>query len=270
MKSVFNFCITKQYPVPYSVQPHTHPCFELVYYASGSGTVVIDERQYSFSKGTLVLAPPNVIHSETAPEPVTAICIGFDSSDRELGGSISARFTDDGEHGMLNLIEAIVSETKNKLLYHRQILDALTEALAFRLMRFITAATEAASDFEYVLGYIQMHANEKTNVREIARDLSYNYDYFRHFFLKKTGVNAKEYLLGIKIGNARQYLETTDYSIKKIAQITGFATPSHFCERFTRVVGETPQQYRRNVQKPDFSDMHYTPVVTDPSSDSDV
>ena len=66
---------------------------------------------------------------------------------------------------------------------------------------------------------------------------------------------------GIKIGNAKQYLETTDYSIKKIAQITGFATPSHFCERFARIVGETPQQYRRNVQKPDFSDMHYTPVV---------
>lgn len=101
-------------------------------------------------------------------------------------------------------------------------------------MRFITTATEAPSDFEYVLGYIQMHANEKTTVREIARDLSYNYDYFRHFFLKKTGVNAKEYLLGIKIGNAKQYLETTDYSIKKIAQITGFATPSHFASALRR------------------------------------
>ena len=76
------------------------------------------------------------------------------------------------------------------------------------------------------------------------------------------------YIPGIKIGNAKQYLETTDYSIKKIAQITGFATPSHFCERFTQVVGETPQQYRRNAQKPDFSDMHYTPVIQDPPSGS--
>lgn len=260
MKSVFNFCITKQYPCAYSVQSHTHPCFELVYYAAGSGTVVINEKHYTFSKGTFVLAPPNVIHSEFSSGAVTAICIGFDSSNRELGGSIPAFFTDDSDENMLGLIRPIVAETKNKLLYHRQVLDALTEALAFKLMRSITAVTETPSDFDYVLSYIQMHANEKTNVREIARDLSYNYDYFRHFFLKKTGVNAKEYLLGIKIANAKQYLETTDYSIKKVAQITGFATPSHFCERFTSVVGETPQQYRKNAQKPDFSDMHYTPV----------
>ncbi len=51
---------------------------------------------------------------------------------------------------------------------------------------------------------------------------------------------------------AQYLLETTDHAVERIAGQIGFGSPTTFRERFKRLVGASPQAYRRSfhVRRP--------------------
>lgn len=53
-----------------------------------------------------------------------------------------------------------------------------------------------------------------------------------------------QWVAGVRIRHAQELLETTDYTIDRIANQTGFTTTSNFRAQFQEVVGTTPGAYR--------------------------
>lgn len=83
------------------------------------------------------------------------------------------------------------------------------------------------------------------SVAELASLCNISEAYFRRIFLNKFGISPKEYLIRLRINYARQLLQSGHFSVAQTAEQCGYFEPSHFSREFTRHVGMSPNQYRR-------------------------
>ena len=59
-----------------------------------------------------------------------------------------------------------------------------------------------------------------------------------------TANGFKEFLTRLRIDKGCELLETTNYSITKIAELVGFSTDNHFSTTFKSLHNITPKEYR--------------------------
>ena len=67
---------------------------------------------------------------------------------------------------------------------------------------------------------------------------------FKRRFANTTGYKPLDYVQSLRIEEAKQMLETTDYAIDDIAALVGYDDPNSFRRLFKRTTGITPHQYR--------------------------
>ncbi|GAB2792668.1 helix-turn-helix domain-containing protein [Streptomyces daliensis] len=58
------------------------------------------------------------------------------------------------------------------------------------------------------------------------------------------GCSPKDYLLGIRLGRAKELLATTDLAVSAVARRVGYDDPAYFSRLFTRRVGTPPVRFR--------------------------
>ncbi len=83
------------------------------------------------------------------------------------------------------------------------------------------------------------------NESEAASFVNMSYSHFSRMFKRIMGKSFKEYLTAIRINAAERMLFETDMPVTEVALACGFATSSHFIDRFKRAKGVTPKQYRQ-------------------------
>ena len=97
--------------------------------------------------------------------------------------------------------------------------------------------------------YAQQHFMEETlSLQFIADQIVYlGVKYFGRCFLKETGVKFSEYLLGIRMGKAKQMLRVEDTRVEEIAEQVGLGHDvPYFYQLFKRYTGMTPKEYRKS------------------------
>ena len=245
MNCELKFCARQQYQHSYDIQSHTHPCYELVYYLSGSGTTTIGKNSYNFSENTFCFSRPNEIHSEKSNDAALVVFVGF-TVDRELP---KESFFADKSEAVKKILLEIEEELKNKQTYYRGVVDILAQKLVYHILRFIKSDEQEENNFKYILNYIESSATQQISIKQIAYNLGYNYDYLRQMFLKWTGKTAKDYLIDIKLKHVKNYLINFDYSLEDISNLTGFSSASHLCMAFKREFNISPLDFRHLEKK---------------------
>lgn len=99
--------------------------------------------------------------------------------------------------------------------------------------------------FEELLTYMQAHYQEKLVLKELAKQFHLNANYCCALFNKETGGSFSEYLLAIRMKEAKRLLSHTSMSLEEIAEQSGIQDYSYFNKMFKKYSGETPGQYRR-------------------------
>lgn len=67
-------------------------------------------------------------------------------------------------------------------------------------------------------------------------------------FIQQTGISPMQWLLHARVRRAQALLETSVLSIQQVCDATGFGSIAGFRACFTKLVGTSPQDYRRNFQ----------------------
>src|SRR5436190_454865 len=67
-------------------------------------------------------------------------------------------------------------------------------------------------------------------------------------FTARASSTSEAYVRNLRVERAKQLLDSTELSIEKVAQLSGFALRPHFHRVFRRAVGTTPAQYRRRME----------------------
>lgn len=91
--------------------------------------------------------------------------------------------------------------------------------------------------------YVLEHFNEDIKVSTISKYINMNADYFSHIFRKETGTNFIDYLNGVRINKAKEYMLLNKYKIYEIAYMVGYKDESYFVKKFKKETGFKPLEY---------------------------
>ncbi|WP_309122643.1 response regulator transcription factor [Paenibacillus sp.] len=95
--------------------------------------------------------------------------------------------------------------------------------------------------------YIEAHYNENISLKSIASIFFMNPVYLGQLFKKTYGVHFNEFLLQIRIGEAKKLLRQTDLRVYEIAEKVGFGSADYFVTRFEKLERMTPTEYRNKL-----------------------
>jgi len=96
---------------------------------------------------------------------------------------------------------------------------------------------------------IQDQIDTNITLKQLSEDLNINPAYLSREFSKYfNDLSFGEYIRKRRIEKAIDYLNTTTYSLTKIAYLTGFSDQSHFTRIFKKQTGENPSGYRKKLR----------------------
>jgi len=98
------------------------------------------------------------------------------------------------------------------------------------------------------IAYMKMNYMNPITVADVVAYVRLERTYFSKIFKAVTGKTPQEYLLEVRLEQAKILLEQTNYSAKEISSFVGFADESYFSRAFRKKTGVPPNQYRINVK----------------------
>lgn len=96
-----------------------------------------------------------------------------------------------------------------------------------------------------VFRFIEDHYQEPIQLRDVANVAGYSPAYLTSLVNSQTGRSVKQWIIERRMTQARQFLSTTDKSIKQIASKVGYADAGYFIRQFRQTHGVSPQIWRQ-------------------------
>jgi transcriptional regulator GlxA family with amidase domain len=110
-------------------------------------------------------------------------------------------------------------------------------------------ATQAGSEIERAMRYLQQHAGKRLAIAGVCRSLAVSERTLARKFKASLGMSPLSYLQSQRIGRARQLLESSALPLERIVEQCGYEDVSSFRKLFARQVGMTPRDYRLRFGK---------------------
>ena len=104
------------------------------------------------------------------------------------------------------------------------------------------------SSLESLLRWMEENAHRELTLKDVATQAKMSTRTLNRRFWEQTGTTPLRWLCRSRIRRAQYLLETTGHPVERIAGHVGFGTPTTFRDRFKRLVGTSPQAYRRAFQ----------------------
>ncbi len=150
--------------------------------------------------------------------------------------------------GRLLLLEAASRATGNRLL-----VDTLTRGLVLHLLRAYCAVAPRSIcstgklvtwRLRRVLDYMNANLAEDMPLAQLAGLVGLGPVQFARAFRAATGTPPHNFLVGLRLDQAKRLLESTGLSVTEIGLCCGFDQPSHFATMFRKRTGMAPSAYR--------------------------
>ena len=93
---------------------------------------------------------------------------------------------------------------------------------------------------EKVRLYIQEHFREDISVEKLAESVHMSVSYFRRLFHHAYGYSPMQYIVNLRIENARDLLMSGEVNVSEAAQLSGFDDIYYFSTLFKRKTGFAP------------------------------
>lgn len=96
-----------------------------------------------------------------------------------------------------------------------------------------------------VTHFMNENLENKLTLRDIATYAGYSESYFYRKFIAETGLAPIDYFIHMKINKASIYLIKTSMNVSQIASKLGFNSADYFSRTFTRIVGISATEFRK-------------------------
>jgi AraC-type DNA-binding domain-containing proteins len=252
-------------PKPFDFHFHEH--YEMYFFLSCSGEMMVEQSKYSLSRGSLLVFNSHEAHRAMPAQnqPYERIAVHFQANlIRALplqNCNLLACFQNH-VFGTKNS-SLLENETFDKFFYTaKNLIDSLKssqpegEALALSyLTQLLVIANHAFSEShemtlpfsgfvsEAVL-YIDSHLSDPLSLQHLAQILNIDPFHLSHQFKLQTGTSPYHYILIKRIALAKQLLSEGLSAIQTCEQ-AGFGEYNNFSRTFKKYVGITPGNYKK-------------------------
>ncbi len=247
--------------------PHAHDdYFQIILIVSGTGEAIIGTDQRAFGPGQLLFLRPRLVHSLIAGpnEPVRTLDTKFLLHRKNLRTACRrlASFHPHVDERVITLLEAVHTEARRHGPFSNALCQTLFVQLLLRLLDAAptgatvrapthlpspapTASTRADDDLAQRLErYLRENCAQPINQQKLSAALHYSYRHLHNVWLKHHRKSPLQVLWHYRVDRATQLIRYSDYELKRIAELTGFATVHHFTRVFTRIAGISPARWR--------------------------
>lgn len=254
-------------------QFHCHDYYEFYIHLQGGQFMGVENRLYPLRPNQLFVLPPFSMHGLTctsemknyeraylnlAPEVMRQLGCGQidpESLFRQHAGRASTwQLSDEDAKAFVSCIHRIRDNQARKSdpfeRYGDYALMISLMDLVCRTMRQTEPVEGEAfgnSIIQDILDYINNHYTQPIRIENIARSFGVSVSYLSHEFARFTNRSVYDYVLYRRVMLARQQI-LGSASLNDIAYQCGFNDYSNFLRSFTKVVGMSPSQYRKNLQ----------------------
>ncbi len=217
----------------------------------GSGTFLVEDKEYAPKQGDLFFTPPGVRFCYYPDKDHPWKYVWF-----ELKGSNVPLYIEKmGFEPNKNVISCMdfpdISIRLQQILldYHKNASTGYYEILSafFYLVHtnLIGQKRKGLNLIDDITNYIRHHSvNHNLTIPELCRLFHISQSYLCKLFRDAHQCSPKNYIIQSRIQNACKFLETTTLSIKEVAFSAGYVDEVHFMKSFKKFVGKTPGQYR--------------------------
>ncbi len=241
---------------------HTHDFYEIEYILSGSGTQLINDREYKVNKGDIVFLGINDQHTYYPDKDTESfgvincvfrqIPVGLKDRAGSLPNIISLQ-----PHSIVE-IDTIFSkmqrEYERKEIGYQDVLNAYLNLIFVTLFRESKIQADRSpnpkANMATILDYIEKNYQHVT-LKDCADYVSYSSTYFCRLFKDNVGMTLTEYLNQKKIQAAMTLLTETDQSVESIIMNVGFNQRKYFYALFKTYTGMSPCEFRRRNRHKD-------------------
>lgn len=99
-----------------------------------------------------------------------------------------------------------------------------------------------------VIETIHEKIGEPISVSTLSSVAGISRSHFSHAFRTSVGRTPHEHIVRLRVEHAMKLMAGTDVSLSEIALAAGFSDQAHFSNRFRRMIGITPGEWRRTQQ----------------------
>lgn len=238
----------RNYETMRTIAPHSHECYEFVYYIKGSGIIECDGKTYGYESGTYMLIPPKIQHGETHKELTGMISVGFSLKDYFFSPDFI--YLSDEKSVIFDMVQKIRHEFKAKAIHHIEYIESTLNELLIKLFRMTQPLPmKKLTSFDYIISYLKEYYMADIDIKALSKNSGYCVDHFRALFKIKTGLSPKEFILNERLKNAKLYLSDSTILLEQVAEKCGFKYYSQFSLFFKKETGISPSEYRRSIHK---------------------
>ena len=232
---------TKKYPL------HRHSRWEIMYYLEGEGHLATAQKPIAFTKGSMIIVPPEFEHGSVSKHCFVNISVEGDFGNLLLFDDITVIQDNPSRDG--KQLATLIYKNRHQ---NNQYLAALCSSYAhFLLQNFI-----GDKKINHVVSNLIDQISEQFydpdfDVTKLLNQSGYAEDYIRNEFKKITGLSPVEFLTKIRIMHAQKLLEIygETRSIAEVAESSGFTDPVYFSKRFRQFSGICPSVYKKENSK---------------------
>ena len=92
--------------------------------------------------------------------------------------------------------------------------------------------------------YVQKNFHRNISISELAENVSFSPSHFSRLFRKAANTTPAEYIISVRLANAKLLLAESDLTVAQIAEMCGFSDASYFSFYFKKTFSVTPIEYR--------------------------
>ncbi len=277
----FSAHIQEAWDAKTTASAHIHDFIEILYALKGKYRILLNNKEYYYSEGDMVLINSNEIHNIIAlseglnqymvlkfkPDMLYTTSQSFFEIKYVmpfiLKESVHQKIfkKEEIEKTVIpRLIEAIYRESIEKKYGY----ELAIRANIFNLFLFILRKWNAQNEdlnihpdispemtrrLSDVFDYINTHYQEDITARAMAEKCHMSYSYFSRTFMRIMKKSFKDYLNFVRISKAEKLLGTSNGNITEIALAVGFSTSSYFIRQFRLYKGVSPKQFQMRFLK---------------------
>jgi AraC family transcriptional regulator len=154
--------------------------------------------------------------------------------------------------GVRPLADQLVHELRRGGPCDPEAADCMARLLLIQVSRHLRKAqdgTEAlsTSSMKRLNDYVLAHLGERILVADLARQVGMSIDRFAWTCKRQTGQSPHQYVLALRLQQARHLLRHSPVAVAEVASACGFSNQQHLTNAMQRHAGVTPARYRKET-----------------------
>lgn len=187
------------------------------------------------------------IRLDISPKLIEQVAEQADTDSHRFHELINTAHTHDAK--IFQITQWLLDEQNNGGAGGQLYIDSLLNVLTVHLLRtYTTQFREARSpnrltqhQVACAIDYMHSHLDQDISLEVLAQTVNISPSHLHRLFKQETGMAPHQYLINLRVNQAKKLLLTRNFSVNEVAAEVGFADQSHLNRHFKRIFGVTPK-----------------------------